>query len=89
MAQGAPVALHETFVEDVTLVVGVGLEEVVTVVPEAVVASLPGIPVVDPPVVELALGDVVAERETDVVGTGVVFEALDTGFLAGDATAFT
>lgn len=90
VVQGPKVGLHETLVEDVTAIVGVGLGEVVTVVPEDVVASLAGIPVVDSPVVELALGDVVAEGGTEVMGAGVVLEAstpLDTGFLAGDATA--
>jgi len=93
VVQSPKVALHEAFVEDVTptVGVGVGLGEVERAVPEAVVASLPGVPVVGPPVVELVLGDVVAEGGTEVTGAGVGLEAsmaLDTGFLAGDASAF-
>ena len=87
---GFEVALNETFGEGVTVIIGVGLGEVVAVVPEAVVASLADEPVVDPPVVELAVGDVVAEGGT-VVGAAVVLEALtglDAGFFAGNVTGF-
>lgn len=83
VVHGPKVALHETFGEGVTVIVGVGLAEVVMVVPEAVVASLPDVPVVEPPVVELAVGDVVAEGGTEGLGAGVVLEALtalDAGF---------
>ena len=91
VVQDPTVALHETFVEGFISVVGLGPGEVVTVVPETVVASLPGVPVVDTPDVELTLGEVVAEGDTDVMGAGVVLEAattLDTGFFTGDATDF-
>ena len=73
VGRGPKVALDETFVKDVTVTVGVGLGEVETAVPEAVVTLFP---VVDPPVVELALGDDVAERDTEfeVTGVGVVLE---------------
>ena len=85
-------ALHETFGEGVTVIVGVGLGEVVSVVPEGVVASLPGVPVVGPPVVELTLGDGVAEGGTEVMGAGVVLEALTTldagSVFARDVTGF-
>ncbi len=83
-------ALHEVFAEAVTAVVGVGLGEFVTVAGEAVVASLPGEPVLVPPEVGLALGAVVAADGLGVFGAGVVFEALarfaTTGFSVGDAT---
>lgn len=93
VVQGPEVELHETFVEGVIVIVGVGLRRVVTVPPEAVVvASLPDVPVVDPPEVELTLGEVVAEGETEAMGAEVVLEAFMTvaiGFFAGAATAFT
>ena len=90
VVHGPKVALHEAFGEGVTVIIGVGLGEAVTVVPEAVVASLPDVPMVDPPVVELAVGDVVAGGGT-VIGAGVVLEALtalDAGFFAGNVTGF-
>lgn len=90
VVQGPKVPLHETFGDGVAVIVGVGLGEVVTVVPEAVVASLPDVPVVDPPVVELAVGDGVAEGGTGL-GAGVGLEALtalDAGFFAGNVTGF-
>ena len=91
VVQSAGVVLHETFVEGVTVVVGVVLGEVVTLVPETVVASLPDVAVLDPPEVELALGEVVAAGGTELVGAGVVLEA-SVGFAAGfftrDAAAF-
>lgn len=85
------VALHETFVEGFTVVVGVVLGEVVTVVPETVVASLPDVAALVPPEVELALGDVVATGGTELLGVGVVLGAsvgFATGFFTGDAAAF-
>lgn len=88
VVQGPKVPLHETFGDGVAVIVGVGLGEVVTVVPKAVVASLPDVPVVDPPVVELAVGDGVAEGGTGL-GAGVGLEALtalDAGFFAGNVT---
>lgn len=90
VVQGPKVPLHETFGDGVTVIVGVGLGEVVTVVPEAVVASLPDVPMVDPPVVELVVGDGVAEGATGL-GAGVGLEALtalDAGFFAGNVTGF-
>ena len=91
VVHGPKEALHETFGEGVTVIVGVGLGEVVSVAPEAVVASLTGVPVVGPPVVELAVGDAVTEGATEVMGAGVVLEALtalDVGFFARDVGGF-
>lgn len=94
VVQGPKVPLHETFGDGVAVIVGVGLGEVVTVVPEAVVASLPDVPVVDPPVVELAVGEGVEEGVAEGgtgLGAGVGLEALtalDAGFFAGNVTGF-
>ena len=82
-------ALHETFAETVTAVVGVGLGEFVTVAGEEEEASLPGVVMLVPPDVGLALGAVVTAEGPELLGAGVVLEALTgfaTGFSMGDVT---